>query len=165
MSSQHEPSGSYMAEGTDFDAQTSGDGTSHSRTSRVKGQISEFAQTAKTQASAAIQPLTNNARTLAEEQKTRGAGRIGNVAQAFHSAADEMAQESPLAANYVHAAAKKLDETASLLRDNSVEDLMQIAVDFAEERPLVFIGGAVAAGFALSRLLRSSTLDDESGEE
>jgi hypothetical protein len=154
-----------MAEGTDFDAQTSGDGTSNSRTSRVKGQISEFAQTAKTQASAAIQPLTNNARSLAEEQKTRGAGRIGNVAQAFHSAADEMAQESPLAANYVHAAAKKLDETASLLRDNSVEDLMQIAADFAEERPLVFIGGAVAAGFALSRLLRSSTLDDESGEE
>jgi ElaB/YqjD/DUF883 family membrane-anchored ribosome-binding protein len=154
-----------MAEGTDFDAQTSGDGTSHSRTSRVKGQISEFAQTAKTQASAAIQPLTNNARTLAEEQKTRGAGRIGNVAQAFHSAADEMAQESPLAANYVHAAAKKLDETASLLRDNSVEELVQIAADFAEERPLVFIGGAVAAGFALSRLLRSSTLDDESGEE
>jgi len=165
MSSQHGPSGSYMTEGTDFDAQTSGDGARRSRASRVKGQISEFAQTAKTQASAAIQPLTNNARSLAEEQKVRGAGRIGNMAQAFHSAADEMAQESPLAANYVHAAAKKLDETASLLRDNSVEELVQIATDFAEERPLIFISGAVAAGFVLSRLLRSSTLDDESGEE
>ena len=165
MSSQHEPSGSYMTEGADFDAPTSGDGTSRSRASRVKGQISEFAQTAKTQASAAIQPLTNNARSLAEEQKTRGASRVGSVAQAFHSAADEMAQESPLAANYVHAAAKKLDETASLLRDNSVEELIQIATNFAEERPLVFISGAMAAGFVLSRLLRSSTLDDESNEE
>jgi ElaB/YqjD/DUF883 family membrane-anchored ribosome-binding protein len=136
------------------------------RSSRVKGQISEFAQSAKNQASAAIQPIANNARSMAEEQKARGAERIGNLAQAIHGAADEIAQEVPLAANYVHTAAEKLDNASKLLREKSVEDLMDMATDFAEERPYVFLGGAVAAGFVLMRLLRSSPVgDEESGEE
>ncbi len=167
MSSQHESSGSYSAEGADYtpDSETSADNGS-SRSSRVKGQISEFAQSAKNQASAAMQPIANNARSMAEEQKARGAERIGNIAQAVHGAADEIAKEVPLAANYVHAAADKLDNASRTLRDSSVDDLMQMATDFAEERPFVFLGGAVAAGFVLMRLLRSSPVgDEESGEE
>jgi ElaB/YqjD/DUF883 family membrane-anchored ribosome-binding protein len=167
MSSQHESPGSYSAEGVDYtlDSETTADnGTS--RSSRVKGQISEFAQSAKNQASAAIQPIANNARSMAEEQKARGAERIGNIAQAVHGAADEIAKEVPLAANYVHAAADKLGNASRTLQDSSVDDLMQMAVDFAEERPYVFLGGAVAAGFVLMRLLRSSPVgDEESGEE
>ena len=103
---------------------------------------------------------------MAEEQKVRGAERIGSLAQAIHGAADEIAQEVPLAANYVHTAAEKLDNASKLLREKSVEDLMEMATDFAEERPYVFLGGAVAAGFVLMRLLRSSPVgDEESGEE
>ena len=63
-------------------------------------------------------------------------------------------------------AADQLQRASRLLRENSVEDLLQMAVDLAEERPLVFTGGAVAVGFLLTRFLRSSTPSyDESEEE
>jgi ElaB/YqjD/DUF883 family membrane-anchored ribosome-binding protein len=113
-----------------------------------------------------MQPIANNARSMADEQKARGAERIGNIAQAVHMAADEIAKEVPLAANYVHSAADKLGNASRTLRDSSVDDLLRMTTDFAEERPYVFLGGAVAAGFMLMRLLRSSPVgDEESGEE
>lgn len=166
MSSHQEPSGQYAAEGADLGTEnrSSGEG-SGSRASRVKGQISEFAETAKSQASAALQPIANNARSMAEEQKSRGAARIADIAQALHSAADQMAEDVPFAADYVHSAASKLEETSRTLRERSVEDLARMAVDFAEERPMLYVGGAVAAGFLVARLLRSSVaLEDEEEE-
>ncbi|MBV8799060.1 MAG: hypothetical protein JOY77_01650 [Alphaproteobacteria bacterium] len=156
MSSQHEPGqyeGANMNEG-------------NSRGSRVKGQISELAQSAKSQASAAIQPIANNARSIAEEQKQRGAARIDEVARAIHSAAEELAREIPAAGNYIHTAADKLDHASRMLREKSVDELVQSASEFAEEKPFIFVGGAVAVGFLLTRLLRSSpnAADEESDE-
>lgn len=157
MSSQHEPG---QFEGANMNQDNSG-----SR-SRVKGQISEFAQSAKNQASAAIQPIADNARSLAEEQKQRGANRIDEIARAVHSAAEELTREIPGAGTYIHAAADKLDQTSRMLREKSVEDLLETATEFAEERPFLFVGGAVAAGFLLTRLLRSSPIiEDEESEE
>ena len=167
MSSQHEPTNPYLAEGTELTPPARSDDagpSSGSRSGRVKEQISGLAQTAKSQASAAIQPITKNAKSMAEEQKSRGAERIGSIAQAVHGAADEIAREIPFAGDYIHTVAGKLDDASSLLRDNSAEELGRMAVDFAEERPLVFIGGAVAAGFVVSRLLRSSVTLDEDEE-
>ena len=160
MSSQYDSSDA-SPNGSDANIQPSASATE--RTSRISNQISEFAQTAKSQAASAIQPIANNAKSMAEEQKQRGATRIDGIARAVHSAADEIAKEVPVAANYVHAAADRLDRTSSMLRDNSVEDLLKMATDFAQERPYLFIGGAVASGFLLTRLLRSSTdVEDDS---
>ena len=158
MSSQHEPG--QFTEGANMN-----DDNSRSRT-RMRGQISDFAQSAKSQASAAIQPIANNARSLAEEQKQRGADRIDEIARAVHGAAEELSREVPMAGNYIHAAADKLDQTSRMLREKSVEDLLQTATEFAEEQPFLFIGGAMAAGFLLTRLLRSSpVIEDEESEE
>jgi len=158
MSSQHESSG-VPSYGSDLSTQAESTG---GKSSRIGNQISEFAQTAKSQAASAIQPIANNARSMAEEQKERGATRIDGIARAVHNAAEEISKEVPVAANYVHAAADRLERTSSLLRDNSVEDLAKMATDFAQERPYLFIGGAVATGFLLTRLLRSSVEEDES---
>jgi len=160
MSSQHESSGA-SPNGSEANIEPSGEAN---RSSRIGNQISEFAQTAKSQAASAIQPIANNAKSMAEEQKQRGATRIDGIARAVHSAADEIAKEVPVAATYVHAAADRLDRTSGLLRDNSVEDLVKMATDFAQERPYLFIGGAVASGFLLTRLLRSSTETEDDSE-
>jgi ElaB/YqjD/DUF883 family membrane-anchored ribosome-binding protein len=159
MSSQYESS-DLSANGSDMNTQSD---STDGKTSRIGSQISEFAQTAKSQAASAIEPIANNARSMAEEQKERGANRIDGIARAVHSAAEEISKEVPVAATYVHAAADRLERTSSLLRDNSVEDLARMATDFAQERPLLFIGGAVASGFLITRLLRSSAeAEDES---
>lgn len=157
MSSQHEPSSNHGG-GNDNGTSSlnSGAGSDTGSAGGVKGQISELAQTAKSQASAAIQPLTNNARSMAEEQKQRGAQRVDEIAQAIHNAASEIEKEVPFAAGYVHAAGERLESVATTLRESSVEDLAQMATEYAQERPLMFVGGAVAVGFALARLFRSS---------
>ena len=165
MSSHQAPSGPHVAETAELDTEIGSTGTAESRARRVKGQISEFAETAKSQASAALQPIANNARGMAEEQKSRGAARIGDIAQALHSAADQISEEVPFAADYVHSAATKLEETSTMLRERSVEDLAQMAVEFAEQRPLVYVSGAVAAGFLVARLLRSSVALGDEDEE
>ena len=161
MRSQQESSG-VPSNGSDVSTQSEG-GTG-GKSSRIGNQISEFAQTAKSQAASAIQPIANNARSMAEEQKERGATRIDGIARAVHSAAEEISKEVPVAANYVHAAADRLERTSSLLRDNSVEELARMATDFAQERPYLFIGGAVASGFLLTRLLRSFVETDDESE-
>jgi len=167
MSSHTETPDPYASEGAGAN-DLSGDGQDNrsSNRQRIKAQISGFAESAKQQAASAVAPIRDNARSLAEEQKQRGATRIDTVAQAIHNAAEELGQEVPPAAEYAHAAADQLQRASRLLRENSVEDLLQMAVDLAEERPLVFTGGAVAVGFLLTRFLRSSTPPyDESEEE
>jgi len=147
----------YSAQGANLNRSSESDGDG------LKGRISTLAQTAKEQASAAVAPIRDNARTVVEEQKERGASRIDSLAQAIRGAANQLDEEIPQAAGYVNAAAGQLERVSSLLRDNSVEELMGKATDLAEERPVVFVAGALAIGFVLARLLRSTpaTYEDE----
>lgn len=92
----------------------------------------------------------------AEQQKQTGANQIDQVAQAVHSAADELQQQMPKAAEFVHAAASRLEEGAGALRDRSLPDLIGTFNDLGRKEPLAMFGGAVLAGFALSRFLKSS---------
>jgi hypothetical protein len=59
-------------------------------------------------------------------------------------------------ARYVRDAAKQVDSLSSNIRGRSVTELMQAATDLAHSQPAVFFAGAMAAGFALSRFLKSS---------
>lgn len=85
-----------------------------------------------------------------------GANQIDQVAQAVHSAADELQQQMPKAAEFVHAAASRIEEGAGALRDRSLLDLMGTFNDLGRKEPLAMFGGAVLAGFAISRFLKSS---------
>ncbi len=90
-------------------------------------------------------------------QKKAGASQIDEMAKAVHGAADELQDQMPKAAEFVHAAASRLEQGAGALRDRSIEDLMSGFNDFARKEPLAFFGGALLAGFAISRFLKSST--------
>jgi len=140
----------YSPQGASLGRRSEGDGDG------LRDRISNLAQSAKDQATAAVAPLRDNARSVVEEQKERGASRIDSLAQAIHGAANELDGEIPQAATYVHAAAEQLERASSLLRDNSVEELIRKGTDLAEERPVVFVAGAMAIGFVLARLLRST---------
>src|SRR5437763_914118 len=60
------------------------------------------------------------------------------------------------ALRFVHAAASRLEEGASALRQRSIGDLMNTFTDLGKMEPLALFGGAVLAGFAISRFLKSS---------
>ena len=123
---------------------------------KSKRQTTSAAEEARTALEAGSVTVKQGARKLAEQQKQAGADQIGGVARAVHGAAREIEQKMPQAAGFIHDAATRLEGAAASLRERSVDDLMRSLNDFARTQPAAFFGGAVLAGFALSRFLKSS---------
>jgi hypothetical protein len=98
----------------------------------------------------------SQAEQVAEEQKRGGAEQIDDMAKAIHDAADELQQQMPKASEFVHEAASSLERGAGTLRERSIGELMSGFNDMGRTEPLALFGGAVLAGFAISRFLRSS---------
>jgi hypothetical protein len=78
-------------------------------------------------------------------------------AKAARGAADEMEEQSPTVARYVRRAAASVEELSGTVRSRSMNDLVAAATDTARARPLTFFVGAMAAGFAIARFLKSGT--------
>jgi plasmid stabilization system protein ParE len=94
---------------------------------------------------------------IAEQQKQAGAAQADQMAQAVHSAADELQGQMPKAAEFVHSAASQLEKGADALRNRGVGDLVAGVNDFGRREPLALFGAAMIAGFAAARFLKSSS--------
>jgi uncharacterized phage infection (PIP) family protein YhgE len=105
--------------------------------------------------------LKEGAAQLAEQQKKTGARQLSGIAGAVHAAAEQLEQQLPGAATYVHDAAERIDNAASDLRNRNLTDIADSVRRLGHERPLALFGGAVFAGFVLTRFLKSG----QSGEE
>jgi vacuolar-type H+-ATPase subunit E/Vma4 len=131
-----------------------------SAASSLKSDLEETAKAAsraaQAQATAFAADVGHEIKEAAEEQKARGAEAMQGFARAISSAASEIENQSPAVARYVRDAAKQVDDLSSNIRGRSVTELMQAATDLARSQPAVFFAGAMAAGFALSRFLKSS---------
>jgi hypothetical protein len=111
---------------------------------------------AKEQASEFAADVGHELSQTAEEQKIRGVEAMQGFARAITTAAGELEGQSPTVARYVRDAGQQVEALSSNLRGRSVTELMHAASDLARSQPAVFIAGAVAAGFTLSRFLKSS---------
>ncbi len=119
---------------------------------KARSDIAQAAETAKAEA-----------RRIASRQKEVGAARLGEVAGAVHGAARSLESGMPQMASYVHDAAVRLEDAAKTLRQRNVEDIMDDVSRFARSQPALFFGGAMLAGFALARFLKSSAPNGGSG--
>ncbi len=68
----------------------------------------------------------------------------------------ELERQSPTVERTVREAARAVDGPSDNLSSRSVNELMDSAAGLARAEPALFIGGSVAAGFALARFLKSS---------
>lgn len=116
-----------------------------SATTAVKKQASEFAA-----------DIGHELSKTAEGQKARGVEAMQAFARAITTAAAELESQSPRVAQSVRQAAEKVDDLSENIGNRNVDELLKAATDLARSQPMLFIGGAVAAGFALSRFLKSS---------
>ncbi|WP_407168695.1 phage holin family protein [Bradyrhizobium sp. ORS 111] len=66
-------------------------------------------------------------------------------------------KEMPQAAELVHAAASRLEQGTEAVRERNIRDRMGTLNDMGRREPLALLGGAVVAGFAISRFLKSSS--------
>jgi ABC-type transporter Mla subunit MlaD len=131
---------------------------------RMAQDISSAADKTKSNIAEAAESAKAEARRIANQQKDAGADRLGEFAGAVHGAARSLEPGMPQMASYIHGAAAQLEGAARTLRRRSVDDLVGGVGNFARTQPVVFFGGAVLAGFALARFLKSSGQDTEPTE-
>jgi hypothetical protein len=94
-------------------------------------------------------------RDAADEQRRRAAGAVGGIAGALHRAASNLEPENETIGRYTHLAAQRLDEVADYLRSSRLDDVLSGAEDLARRQPYWFVGGAMATGFLLARMVKS----------
>jgi hypothetical protein len=123
---------------------------------RVAEDISALGDKARSNIAEAADSAKARSRRIAIQQKDAGADRLGEVAGAFHGAARTLEAGMPQTASYIHGAAAQLEDAAKTLRHRSVDELVDEVGSFARAQPAVFFGGAMLAGFALARFLKSS---------
>jgi F0F1-type ATP synthase membrane subunit b/b' len=112
----------------------------------------------KRQAEKAAEDMRERARSAAMDQKNAAAERMGGVAHALRTASDDLqSQGQPMIAEYSRHVAEGLESMADTLGRRDVDDLVGSVEDFARARPVAFLGGAVVAGFALARFMKSSS--------
>jgi hypothetical protein len=121
----------------------------------VRDQFAQAAESAKEQFGEAAQSVKEKARAMADDQKAAGAERVSGLARAIDHAADELQDDLPQAAGFVRQAASKVEEVSTMIRERSVEDLVQEANGFARANTVAFFGMSLVAGFALARFLKS----------
>jgi hypothetical protein len=134
------------------------------KTTEAAGKIADVAKDAaratynavSAQASELVSSVASELETSAEDQKRRGAETMRTFAGAVQHAAAELDQQSPAVARQFRNAAQKVEDLSESLRDRSIRRLVDDASDLARRQPLWFFGGAIVAGFALSRFLKSS---------
>jgi len=131
---------------SDPSASSPSDPGSGPSSSGVRDQARQFADGVK-----------EEAQTFAEEGKAQGAERLKGVADTVDRVADQVADQSPMMADWVRKAASELEGASRRLKDKSIGDLLTMGQNFARREPAAFIAASAVAGFALSRLLKSTS--------
>lgn len=119
--------------------------------------ISALADGAKAKLGEIGGPVKDKAMEVASQQKDAGAEQLQTAARAVHGAASELESSMPQIAGYVHDVGQRLESLASDIRSGSIDELMRKIGEFGKQQPALMFGGAMLAGFALTRFFKSTT--------
>jgi len=100
--------------------------------------------------------VTEQLSETAEASVDRGADALGSFVRAMQAAGREIEPESPGLARTLDDVATNVDNFAETIRGRSLSDLVSSASDLAKRNPTIFLAGAIAAGFAVSRFMKSA---------
>ncbi len=95
-------------------------------------------------------------KSAAESQRHRAADAVRGMAGALHRAADDLKPENETMGRYTDMAAERLDRFAGYLRGTDWAQVVDEAENMARRQPAWFIGGAMAAGFLLARVIKNT---------
>lgn len=124
-----------------------------SRTRKVKAKIKEEASNLKGKAA-------DTARDYANQGKAKATSALGEVSSAMEDAAGDVdSRFGEQYGEYARMAASAVSGFASRLESKDVDDLLRDAEDLVRKSPVVAIGIAAVAGFAIARLIKSGFSD------
>ncbi len=118
------------------------------------GQAQDVAQDAKAHAASVADVVSDKVSATAQAQKESLAGRLEDVAAAVHRSGEQLEGHQDALAKLVERGADELTALAGALRTNDLRTLMGNVEAFSRRQPALFVGAALAAGFALTRLGR-----------
>ncbi|HKH33220.1 MAG TPA: hypothetical protein VKA80_03495 [Beijerinckiaceae bacterium] len=122
----------------------------------AQGIAAKVADAAQEKARGLAAAAEEKARQLVDEKKRQTAEQVESVAQVAESVAEQVERALPPAGGYVRGVADGIRRVSSALQDRSVDDLMDEARRFAQQRPGAVLAGALIAGFGLARFLKAS---------
>jgi hypothetical protein len=148
--------GTSQMQGTSGAEATQGEG--EHLTDRARRKAGELAGDLKRKAEESAEDLRQRARSAVDQQKDTAVGGIEGVAHALRSASDDLRERGqPWAAESSRQVAEGLESLAKWVSRRNIDDVTGSVEDFARQRPVAFIGGAMVAGFALARFMKSSS--------
>ena len=135
-------------------SETTGPGTGQERLRETAEEARSAAgnrfEDLKRQAGETAEQARRRAEAEAERGKNRGAGEVHHWAAALERAAAELGRDTAQG-RAVHGLAEQVDEVARSIENQSVGDMVARVAEFGRRNPVAFAGGAMLAGFALSR--------------
>jgi len=94
-------------------------------------------------------------RGLLDQPIASGADFIEELARSARGLADNLDGGAPQLAQMVRRAASTAESLSLDIRDKSVNEMADVAKDFARREPALFVGAAAAAGFLLARFIKA----------
>lgn len=130
----------------------------------LSDQVSMTGEQIKQQASNWTEEAKHRGKQMLHEQKSSAAEQISGVARALKQSAEQCKQEEGQQASgrVLEQAASGLEQLSDMLRNRDIDSMMQQASSLMRRQPALFVGGAIAAGFVLSRFLKSSSEHSDS---
>lgn len=129
----------------------------------VADEARRVGERAKSEAAGLVGTVRSQIAEQAEAQKAGVADRVASVASHLHHSADDLRDREGWLADLIDRGARELDGFADELKRRDVRGLLGGVESFAHRHPAVFIGSAVAVGFALSRMVRSGAEESYRG--
>ena len=118
--------------------------------------VKEIAQDASSRGAALAGEVADNVKdqalSAAEEGKEGIAEHLEDMAGAVHRSGEQLESQQDWLAQLVERGADELGNLASTVRSNDLRGLIGKLEDMARRQPVLFVGAAMAAGFAGARL-------------
>ena len=134
---------------------SSADAPAGEAASAFRQQASQAADEVKGAAASIAEQARARMNEIVGQQKMAGADKIAGVAKAAHSAAGDLDKTNPQLGRLVRTAAENVDRIAEDVRSRDIGDVLATLADFGRRQPVAFFGGAVVAGFLISRFFKS----------
>lgn len=125
---------------------------------QTREEINQAVEDTKQKGKELVGDAKQEASKMAEQQQQNVAHQIDGLAQALTKTADnlDLNEDQAWIANGTRQTAQALDKMSTSLRERDFNTIVRDVENYTREQPTVVLGGAVLAGFLLSRFLKSS---------
>ena len=125
---------------------------------QAQEEISQALQDTKNKGKELVGEAKQEASKMAEHQQQNVAHHIDGLAKALTKTADnlDLDKDQAWVADGTRQTAQALDKVSKSLRERDFNTIVHDIENYTREQPTVVLGGAVIAGFLLSRFLKSS---------